>query len=48
MTQIILEIFNIPAMYVGIQAVLSLYVSGKTTEIIMDSGNESFAYSSNL
>ena len=25
-------------MYVGIQAVLSLYVSGKTTEIIMDSG----------
>ena len=26
-------------MYVGIQAVLLLYASGRTTEIVMDSGN---------
>eukprot|EP00969_Alexandrium_andersonii_P368891 15473914-Alexandrium_andersonii.AAC.1 len=27
------ETFNVPAMYVGIQAVLSLYASGRTTGI---------------
>ena len=32
------EIFNTPAMYVGIEAVLSLYSSGRTTVIFMDSG----------
>jgi actin-related protein len=31
MTQIIFESFNSPAMYVAIQAVLSLYASGRTT-----------------
>jgi len=33
------ETFNVPAMYVGIQAVLSLYASGRTTGIVMDSGD---------
>merc|ERR1711920_920264 len=33
MTQIMFETFNVPAMYVGIQAVLSLYASGRTTGI---------------
>ena len=31
------ETFNTPAMYVAIQAVLSLYASGHTTGIVMDS-----------
>ncbi|MGH0167623.1 UNVERIFIED_CONTAM: hypothetical protein FKN15_052907 [Acipenser sinensis] len=33
------ETFNTPAMYVAIQAVLSLYASGRTTGIVMDSGD---------
>jgi actin-related protein len=39
MTQIMFESFNVPALYVGIQAVLSLYASGRTTGIVMDSGD---------
>merc|ERR1712013_387502 len=39
MTQIMFETFNMPAMYVAIQAVLSLYASGRTTGILMDSGD---------
>uniref|UniRef100_A0A8C7J2A2 Actin alpha 1, skeletal muscle n=4 Tax=Euteleosteomorpha TaxID=1489388 RepID=A0A8C7J2A2_ONCKI len=35
MTQIMFETFNVPAMYVAIQAVLSLYASGRTTGDIM-------------
>ncbi|OBS66324.1 hypothetical protein A6R68_05132 [Neotoma lepida] len=34
------ETFNTPAMYVAIQVVLSLYVSGCTTGIVMDSGHQ--------
>ena len=30
-SQIMFETFNVPAMYVAIQAVLSLYASGRTT-----------------
>ncbi|XP_074654850.1 actin, cytoplasmic 1-like [Tubulanus polymorphus] len=39
MTQIMFETFNVPAMYVGIQAVLSLYASGRTTGIVFDAGD---------
>ena len=39
MTQIMFVTFNVPAMYVAIQAVLSLYASGRTTGIVMDSGD---------
>ncbi|KAJ7598844.1 actin family [Mycena floridula] len=39
MTQIMFETFNSPAFYVSIQAVLSLYSSGRTTGIVMDSGD---------
>merc|ERR1719193_865950 len=39
MTQIMFETFNMPAMYVAIQAVLSLYASGRTTGIVMDAGD---------
>lgn len=39
MTQILFETFNVPAFYVSIQAVLSLYSSGRTTGIVLDSGD---------
>jgi len=39
MTQIMFETFNVPMMYCAIQAVLSLYASGRTTGIVMDSGD---------
>lgn len=39
MTQIMFETFECPAMYVAIQAVLSLYASGRTTGMVLDSGD---------
>jgi actin beta/gamma 1 len=39
MTQIMFDTFNVPGMYVAIQAVLSLYASGRTTGIVLDSGD---------
>ncbi|OCH91162.1 actin 1 [Obba rivulosa] len=39
MTQAMFETFNVPAFYVQVQAVLSLYASGRTTGIVVDSGD---------
>ncbi|XP_064423835.1 actin isoform X2 [Latimeria chalumnae] len=39
MTQIMFENFKVPAMYVAVQAVLALYASGRTTGMVMDSGD---------
>ena len=39
MTRIMFETFNVPAMYVAVQAVLSLYASGRTTGCVLDSGD---------
>jgi len=38
-TQIMFETFESPAMYLAIQAVLSLYASGRTTGVVLDSGD---------
>jgi hypothetical protein len=48
--QIMFEAFNTPAFYVGIQAVLSLYSSGRTTGIVLDAGDgvsHSYIYKTN-
>lgn len=39
MTQIMFETFEVPNFYISIQAVLSLYASGRTTGIVVDSGD---------
>ena len=39
MAEILFEKFNVPAVYVAIQAVLSLYASGRITGIVIDSGD---------
>ena len=39
MAQIMFETFNVPAFYAGIQPVMSLYASGRTTSVFLDSGN---------
>ncbi|KAF4623383.1 hypothetical protein D9613_001833 [Agrocybe pediades] len=37
--QIFFDTFNVPAMFTSVQAVLSLYSSGRTTGIVLDSGD---------
>lgn len=39
MCEMLFETFNIPAVYVSIQAVLSLYASGRTTGCVLDCGD---------
>ena len=39
MTEIMFEKFSVPSMYISIQAVLSLYASGRTTGVVLDSGD---------
>lgn len=39
MTEIMFETFRVPALYVAIQAVLSLYATGRTIGIVADSGD---------
>jgi actin len=39
MTEIMFEKFNVPSCYIAIQAVLSLYASGRTTGLVLDSGD---------
>ncbi|XP_048417180.1 actin-like isoform X6 [Stegostoma tigrinum] len=39
MTEMMFECFKVPAMYVAVQAVLALYASGRTTGLVMDSGD---------
>ena len=39
MTQIMFELFSVPGLYVNIQAVLALYASGRTTGVVLDSGD---------
>lgn len=40
MFQIMFEKFNVPASYLSIPAVLSLYASGLTTGLVLDSGDD--------
>ncbi|KAL1915448.1 uncharacterized protein VTP21DRAFT_6572 [Calcarisporiella thermophila] len=37
--QIFFETFNVPALFTSVQAVLSLYASGRTTGVVLDSGD---------
>ncbi len=39
MTEIMFETFQVPSFYLAIQAVLSLYSSGKTTGLVLDAGD---------
>ncbi|CAI2372322.1 unnamed protein product [Moneuplotes crassus] len=38
MTEMMFEVFNVPCLYVQQQSVLALYASGKTTGLVLDSG----------
>jgi len=37
--EIFFETFNVPALFVSLQAVLSLYATGRTTGVVLDSGD---------
>ena len=39
MTQVMFEEFNVPAMYIAKSAMLSLYASGHTTGVVVESGD---------
>jgi len=39
MTQVMFESFNVPATFISMQAVLALYSSGRTTGVVVDSGD---------
>lgn len=39
MTKIMFELFNVPCLYVSSQEVCALYASGRTTGLILDSGD---------
>lgn len=39
MTEIMFEKFNVPSFYLSVQAVLSLYSSGRTTGLVLDAGD---------
>lgn len=39
MTEIMFETFNVPSMYLAIQSVLALYSTGRTTGVVLDSGD---------
>ncbi|XP_073511491.1 actin, cytoplasmic-like [Phyllobates terribilis] len=39
MAEVMFESFNVPAMYVALQATLSLYASGRTTGLVVDIGD---------
>jgi len=39
MAQIMFEKFGVPQLYIGIQAVLSLYSAGRTTGLVLDAGD---------
>ena len=39
MTQIMFEVFNVPCLYVSVQSVLALYSNGRTTGVVLDSGD---------
>ncbi|KAL5110256.1 Beta-centractin [Taenia crassiceps] len=39
MAEMLFETFSVPALYVSMQAVLSLYASGRTTGVVLDSGD---------
>ena len=38
MTEIMFDTFNVPSIFISIQSVLSLYSSGNTTGVVIDSG----------
>lgn len=37
--EVLFEAFNVPALFVAPQAILSLYASGRTTGVVLDSGD---------
>ena len=39
MCQVLFETFNVPCLYLSLQAILSLYASGRTTGVVIDSGD---------